>query len=71
MTSDGDLRVIDQSQQVANSKDAEDDAGDAQSGCWRVHARILVIALALVSKKRNAAQLILSSAMRLGPGFQR
>jgi hypothetical protein len=28
MTSDDDLRMIDQSQHVANSKDAEDDACD-------------------------------------------
>ena len=50
MGSDHYLSVSDQSEQVSNSKDTKKDTCDAQSGWWRVHARIVIGTRRFVSK---------------------
>jgi hypothetical protein len=60
MGSDRYLSVSDQSEQVSNSKNTKKDTCDAQSGCWRVHARIVMIEARFVRYKLRIIGVTLS-----------
>jgi hypothetical protein len=65
MRPEGDLGVLDQSQEVTQSKKGENDACDMQSSCWRIHARIVPGAFRFVSKKYDCSGELLNSGMLL------